>query len=214
MTLKKILSLFVVGFLLSPLVSASALASEDNSRILILGDSLSAGYGIDLEEGWVSLLQAKLDAEQLENGMQYKVINASISGNTTSMGIGRLPQLLKTHTPDIVVIALGGNDGLQGHPLKVMRKNLSRMIELSQASDAKVLLSGIQIPPNYGKRYTDDFFSSFDKIATQYNIELVPFMLEEIAIYPALMQSDGVHPTAEAQPQLLENMWPHLKKLL
>lgn len=195
-------------FFLITLVFSSAIHAN---TILILGDSLSAGYGIDLSEGWVSLLAKKMDKELPQ---KYDIVNASISGDTTSMGVGRISKLLETHKPSVVIIALGGNDGLQGHPLKVMRKNISAMVELSQGANAKVLLSGIQIPPNYGKRYTNEFFSSYSLIAEKYHVALVPFMLDKIAIYPELMQQDGIHPTAEAQPQLLENIWPHLEKLL
>ena len=195
-------------FFFITLIFSSAIYAN---TILILGDSLSAGYGINVEDGWVSLLEKKLNNKAPNN---YTIINASISGNTTSMGASRLPKLLKTHKPNIVIIALGGNDGLQGHPLKLMRTNLSNMIELSQAINANVLLAGIQIPPNYGKRYADEFFASYDLIAQKYKVALVPFMLDKIAIHSELMQPDGVHPKAEAQSQLLDNIWPHLEKLL
>ncbi len=207
--MKKII--FYSSIIILFLCGSNSHAESTPTKILILGDSLSAGYGINVEDGWVRLLENRLN-DKAPNS--YKVINASISGNTTSMGAGRLPKLLRTHKPNIVIIELGGNDGLQGHPLKLMRTNLSNMIELSQAANAKVLLAGIQIPPNYGKRYADEFFASFGLIAEKYNVALVPFMLDDIAIHPELMQPDGVHPKAKAQPKLLDNIWLHLEKLL
>ncbi|MGI1678634.1 MAG: arylesterase [Cellvibrionaceae bacterium] len=209
--MKKIFAYSTSVLLILFSVGSFSSTSKKPSNILILGDSLSAGYGINLSDGWVSLLAKKMDKELPQ---KYHIVNASISGDTTSMGVGRISKLLETHKPSVVIIALGGNDGLQGHPLKVMRKNISTMVELSQAANAKVLLSGIQIPPNYGKRYTNEFFSSYRIIAEKYHVSLVPFMLDKIAIYPELMQQDGIHPTAKAQPQLLENIWPHLEKLL
>ncbi|MGH1469585.1 MAG: arylesterase [Cellvibrionaceae bacterium] len=209
--MKKLFNFFPV--IIFFLFTANAYSSPEKrlSHILIVGDSLSAGYGIDLEDGWVRLMQKKLD-EKLPK--KYQVINASISGDTTTMAAGRIAKLLDTYQPNIVIVALGGNDGLQGHPLKVMRKNLSTMVELSQAANAKVLLAGIQIPPNYGQRYTSEFFDSYSLIEKKYSIELVPFILDKIAIDPKLMQQDGIHPTAEAQPQIRDNIWPHLEKLL
>ena len=177
--------------------------------ILVLGDSLSAGYGVELKDGWVNLLRERLN----EQG-EYTVVNASISGNTTSMGLARIPSLLKKYEPNIVIIELGGNDGLQGHPVKVLERNLSKMTELSKASGAKVLLVGIQIPPNYGARYTDEFFATFPKVAKEHSVPLVPFILDNVATNPELMQRDGVHPKAEAQPQILENIWPYFEQLI
>lgn len=177
--------------------------------ILIIGDSISAGYGMALEESWVSLLQQRLASEG-----GYRVINASISGNTTTMGVGRTPSLLEKYQPDIVIIELGGNDGLQGHPLQVMEANLSKMVELSKAAGAQVLLAGIQIPPNYGPRYTREFFAVFPRVAEAQQIPLVPFILEGVATVDGLMQQDGIHPNAEAQPILLDNVWPYLEPLL
>ena len=177
--------------------------------ILVVGDSISAGYGIELEQGWVNLLQQKL--AKLGD---YDVENASVSGDTTQIGVARLPTLIKEHQPDIVVLELGGNDGLRGFPLKVMETNLRKMIETTQASGAKVLLVGIQIPPNYGPRYTDQFFQTYFKLADEYKIPLVPFILDKVALEPELMQDDGIHPTAEGQPILLDNVWPVLQPLL
>ncbi|MEX1032549.1 MAG: arylesterase [Cellvibrionaceae bacterium] len=177
--------------------------------ILVIGDSISAGYGVELEDGWVNLLRQRLQ----ERG-DYQVINASISGNTSTMGVGRTPSLLEKHQPDVVIIELGGNDGLQGHPLKVLERNLSEMTRLSQEAGADVLLVGIQIPPNYGRRYTDEFFATFPRVAKQFGVALVPFILDKVATVDELMQNDGVHPTPEAQPILLDNLWPHLEPLL
>lgn len=184
-------------------------ANAFSKTVLVIGDSISAGYGVELEDGWVNLLR-----ERLQEKGDYKVINASISGNTTTMGVGRTPALLKKHEPDLVIIELGGNDGLQGHPLKVMERNLSEMVRLSQEAGAEVLLVGIQIPPNYGSRYTRGFFDTFPRVAEKFNVPLVPFILERVATVEDLMQRDGVHPTTEAQPLLLENVWPHLEPLL
>lgn len=179
--------------------------------ILIVGDSLSAGYGIDIEKGWVNLLQEKLNAASTG---EHKVVNASISGDTTGAGLARLPLLLKQHSPDIVVIELGGNDGLQGFPLKIMRTNLSQMVDLSLESGAKVLMLGVRIPPNYGERYTESFFNIFHEIATEKQISLKPFFIESVALEAELMQSDGIHPKATAQPQIVADVWPHLESLL
>ncbi|GAB1261111.1 arylesterase [Aurantivibrio plasticivorans] len=177
--------------------------------VLVIGDSISAGYGVELKDGWVNLLRERLNQQG-----EYTVINASISGNTSSMGLARTPGLLRKHQPDIVIIELGGNDGLQGHPLKVLHKNLSKITELSKTAGADVLLVGIQIPPNYGTRYTEEFFGTFPKVAEEHQVPLVPFILDEVAIYPELMQRDGIHPTTEAQPQLLENIWPYFEPLI
>ena len=177
--------------------------------ILVVGDSISAGYGIELEQGWVNLLRHKLK----EMG-DYEVINASVSGDTTQIGAARLPTLLKQHSPDIVVLELGGNDGLRGFPLKVMENNLRQMTETVLNNQAKVLLVGIQIPPNYGPRYTEEFFAIYDKIAEEFEVPLVPFILDKVALLPELMQDDGIHPKAEGQQQLLDNVWPYLEPLL
>jgi acyl-CoA thioesterase-1 len=184
-------------------------ANAFSKTVLVIGDSISAGYGVELEDGWVNLLR-----ERLQEKGDYEVVNASISGDTTTMGVGRTPALLKKHEPDLVIIELGGNDGLQGHPLKVMERNLDEMVRLSQEAGAQVLLVGIQIPPNYGSRYTREFFEIFPRVAEKFDVPLVPFILERVATVEDLMQRDGVHPTTEAQPLLLENVWPHLEPLL
>lgn len=184
----------------------SALAGS----LLVVGDSLSAAYGIAVEQGWVSLLERQLE----DRGSEVRVINASISGETSSGGRARLPALLEQHEPDVVVIELGGNDGLRGFPIQRLRSNLQEMIELSQRHGAQVLLTGMQIPPNYGRRYTEQFSAVYTELADQYDIALVSFLLDSVALRAELMQADGIHPTAEAQRQILDNVWPLLQPLL
>ncbi|MDI5921499.1 arylesterase [Halomonas sp. LR5S13] len=175
--------------------------------LLIMGDSLSSAYGIEQEAGWVSLLQARLDGKA-------QVVNASISGETSSGAAARLPDLLGQHEPDIVVLELGGNDGLRGLPPGQFEANMTAMIEASQAADAEVLLLGIDIPPNYGRAYRDAFTGVYTRLADDFELPLVPFLLEGVALEDDLMQSDGIHPTAAAQPRILENVWPRLAPLL
>ncbi|WGI24160.1 arylesterase [Halomonas alkaliantarctica] len=197
------LVLLIVTFASSP-INADA---DADPTLLVMGDSLSAAYGIERDEGWVSLL-----AERLEDDAQ--VVNASISGETTSGGLQRFTELLGQQQPDIVLIELGGNDGLRGLSPNQMQANLASMIEQSQEADAQVLLLGIDIPPNYGQAYRDAFTGVFYSLAEEYDVSLVPFLLEDIALNDALMQSDGIHPTADAQPIILDNVWPELKPLL
>ncbi len=207
--------------LFSPLLHAKTL--------LVLGDSLSAGYGMDLENGWVQLLSDKLnshfsatvtgDSDHLSKGKtpgntKYRIVNASISGETTAGGLARLPALLREHNPDIVIVELGGNDGLRGYPVKLIRNNLAAIAKLSREADARVLLLGIQIPPNYGQRYTRQFAGLYKELASEKQIPLVPFFLENVAVNAELMQEDGLHPNARAQRQLLNNVLPHLQPLL
>jgi acyl-CoA thioesterase-1 len=184
--------------------------------ILVLGDSLSAAYGIPRERGWVALLEQKLAQHELTNGnvARTRVLNASISGETTDGGVARLPALLQKYKPSLVVIELGANDGLRGFQIDRLRANLEQLIRLSQASGAKVLLVGIKIPPNYGLRYTSDFYESYTLLAHEYNIPLVPFLLEGVATDPELMQDDRLHPRAEPQKKIMENVWPHLQPLI
>ncbi len=179
-------------------------------QLLVLGDSISAAYGMDLEQGWVALLQQHLRV----NRTDWTVINASISGDTTGGGLQRLPDLLKRHTPDIVVIELGGNDGLRGFPIKKLRDNLTALTLNSQASGATVLLLSMEIPPNFGNRYTTLFRESFSIVAAQANASVAPFILANIALNSELMQADGIHPTANAQSLLLANVLPYLTPLL
>lgn len=186
-------------------------AEPQRKNLLIVGDSLSAAYGIDSDAAWVELLKDRLEQETPGT---WNVANASISGETTDGGLRRLPELLEKHDPAIVVIELGGNDGLRGFPPDVIRNNLARMIELSQQHEAEVLLVGIEIPPNYGPRYTSAFASVYSSLAEQYNLAFLPFFLADVYDGEAMMQADGIHPTAKAQPQLLDNIWSQLLTLL
>nr|WP_231701727.1 arylesterase [Halopseudomonas salegens] len=178
--------------------------------MLIVGDSISAAFGLEIEQGWVSLLEQRLDAENHD----VDVINASVSGDTTAGGVARLAPLLARHSPDLVIIELGGNDGLRGMPPTNMQQNLSSMVERSQAAGADVLLLGMEIPPNYGVRYTSAFRQVFVAVSENYEIPLLPFLLAPVAEDPALMQSDGIHPTAAAQPLILEHAWPLIEAWL
>lgn len=175
-----------------------------------MGDSVSAGYGLAAGEGWVALLQARLKAQ----GYGYRVINASVSGETTTGGLSRLPRALSLHQPKIVILELGGNDGLRALPLDTSRRNLERIIETSRASGAEVLLLGMKIPPNYGPRYSQGFEQVFKDLARRYRLPFEPFFLEKIALVPGMIQADGLHPTAKAQPIMLETVWPVLKPML
>lgn len=180
--------------------------------ILVLGDSISAAFGIDPQSGWVHLLQQKLDESAPS---KYSVINASISGATTGDGLARLPALLKQYQPDIVILELGGNDGLRGYPTRLMKRNLQSLIDLSRQNGAKVILAGIEIPPNYGPRYTQSFRETFLRLSQDNpKISFIPFILQDIATQPELMQSDLIHPTAQAQPIILGNIWPTLSPWL
>lgn len=193
---------------LQPALSAADIAAP--ATIMIVGDSISAAYGIQREHGWVALLDSALEPL----GGEHRVINASISGETTGGGLARLPAALAEHDPDLVVIELGGNDGLRGYPVPRLRSNLAAMIEESLAAEAKVLLVGMQIPPNYGPRYTQAFAATFTELADEYEIDLVPSFLEKVALAGNLMQADGIHPTAAAQPLLLQAAWPSIAAFL
>ncbi|MFV1921276.1 MAG: arylesterase [Methylotenera sp.] len=201
---KYILSISVI---LSALVASPAIAKQ---KILVFGDSLSAAYGLDEKSGWVHLLQKRLTAIDPD----YKVINASISGETTSGGANKIKQTLELYQPDIIIIELGGNDGLQGLNLEIMRKNLTKIIEEAKQSQAKALLVGMKIPPNYGIKYTKDFHETFKALSQQFHTSFVPFLLEGIGGNPELMQQDGIHANASAQEMILENVWPGLEPLL
>lgn len=179
--------------------------------ILVFGDSISAGYGLPrVEQGWVALLQARLK----DQGYGYQVVNASVSGETTEGGLARLPRALNLHHPAIVVLELGGNDGLRALPAAPMRDNLSRMTELAQAAGAKVALLGMRMPPNYGPQYAAQFAQAYSDVARDKKLPFVPFVLVGIALSPGLMQADGIHPNEAGQPQLLDNVWPVLEPLL
>ena len=197
-------------FCLSCAFNASSWAAEDGISLLIYGDSLSASYGIEEDQGWVNLLQTRLNEEQLA----VEVINGSVSGEATTGGLARLPAMLDSYEPDIMILELGGNDGLRGLPVNLMRANLVEMIELAQAAGAQVILTGIQIPPNYGPRYTLPFFNTYADLAKKKSLPLVPFLIEGIPQQPELMQNDGIHPRAEAQFMILDNVWPILKPQL
>lgn len=184
--------------------------SAHSAGILVMGDSLSAGYGIDERDGWVALLGKRL----AERDDPIPVVNASISGDTTSGGLARLPGALARHEPDLVIIELGGNDGLRGQSLENIRKNLSSMVQLVRASGAEAVILGMRIPSNYGARYTQRFFETFQRVAEQENTPIVPFFLEGIATDPSLMLDDGIHPNAAAQPKMLDLVWPVLEPLL
>ena len=178
--------------------------------ILIVGDSISAGFGLDTRLGWVSLLEQRLERE----GHDDRVINASISGDTSAGGQARLPALLTEHKPDVVIVELGGNDGLRGQPPAQLQQNLAAMIDAAKTAGAKVLLLGMQLPPNYGPRYTEAFVGVYTQLADEKQIALVPFFLEGVGGHPELMQADGLHPAAAGQKRLLDNVWPALKPLL
>lgn len=175
-----------------------------------MGDSLSAAYGIETEQGWVALLARRLEAE----GYTYRVVNASVSGDTTAQGLTRLPLALTQHHPAIVILELGANDGLRGLSLAAMRENLARMITLSKKAGAEVLLVGIYLPPNYGPEYTQKFVMVYPRLAREYRLPLVPFLLAGVAEHRDWMQSDGLHPIAAAEPRVLDNVWVELKPLL
>ena len=206
--LYRVLRAGLIPGLLLLCLSFSAQAREH--RILVLGDSISAAYGMSLEQGWVALLEAKLET----NAAPVEVVNASISGETTAGGLRRLPELLAMHEPNIVVIELGGNDGLRGYPLDRLRNNLQELVTLSKEAGATVILVPMEIPPNYGSRYTAGFRNSFTDIAASDEIVLAPFLMEGVATDPELVQADGIHPRVEAQPLLLQNILPTIKAVM
>ncbi len=197
---------FIILLISSPITTAN----KATSTILVLGDSLSAAHGIDYQSGWVNLLNSKITQKKLP----YQVINASISGDTTINGLKRLPTLLNKYHPKIVIIELGANDGLRGLSLKVMSKNLDKMIKLCQQSESQILLAGMQIPPNYGKRYTQAFYKIYDILSKQYQLSLIPFLLEGVGDKKELMQKDGLHPTEKAQPIIMNTVWNKIQSML
>jgi acyl-CoA thioesterase-1 len=199
-------------FLLLTFVTILAYAQNTTSaatKILVMGDSLSAGYGIEIQQGWVKLLEKEITKKH-----PIQIINASVSGETSSGGKARLPALLTEHKPHIVILELGGNDGLRGQPLKLLEKNLQSMIDASKKSGAQVLLAGMQIPPNYGPRYSTQFKTLYAQLAEKNQAALIPFLLEGIGGNSELIQRDGIHPTAEAQPIIVKNVQVELEKLL
>ena len=185
-------------------------ARADVPVILVLGDSLSAGYGIPVERGWVNLLQLRL----AERSFPHRVVNASISGDTTAGGLSRLPTALERDHPAIVILELGANDGLRGQPIMTLAANLSRLIEQAQQAGSRVLLAEMRIPPNYGPAYTQKFQATFGQLAKHYDIPLIPFLLDGVAGDQALIQDDGLHPRAEAQGRILDNVWAVLEPAL
>ncbi|MBT8764879.1 arylesterase [Metapseudomonas boanensis] len=178
--------------------------------LLVVGDSISAALGLETSQGWVSLLEKRL----AEQGYQHRVINASISGDTSAGGLARLPALLDEYQPSLVIIELGGNDGLRGQSPAQLQQNLAGMIDGVRSRGASVLLLGVRLPPNYGARYTRAFSQVYSTLAEEKQVSLVPFFLEGVGGVPDMMQADGIHPQAKAQPRLLDNLWPTLKPML
>lgn len=195
----------VLGLILASVTSASA-----GKSIVVLGDSISAGYGIEVKQGWVNLLQQTLTREKYN----YTVHNESISGDTSAGGLARLEQLLVQHKPDLLLLELGANDGLRGLSPAAMKSNLSEIINRSRQAGAKVLLLGMKIPPNYGKRYIEMFYSIYPQLAQTLNVPLVPFILEDVALRPELMQPDGLHPNALGQSMIMQRVFAGLQPLL
>jgi acyl-CoA thioesterase-1 len=203
----------LAALLAMPLLMLAASAYSAPKTLLVLGDSLSAEYGLTRGSGWVALLDKRLQQEKIGTGVTA-VINASISGETTIGGKTRLPALLSKHAPDVVIIELGANDALRGLQLSATQANLQALIDMARAAKAKVVLVGMQIPPNYGADYTNKFSQLFPAAAKQNKTALVPFFLKDVADKPALFQADRMHPNEQAQQTLLDNVWPALKPLL
>lgn len=198
----------IFAFLLL-LASVQSFGNE-TPTVLIFGDSLSAGYGIDVDQSWATLLQTKLK----EQGYEHRVVNASISGDTTESGAARIAQAIESFAPALIILELGGNDGLRGIPTDRMRENLQTIIKTSTDSGAAVVLLGIRIPPNYGQRYIDEFDAVFRQLAAELEVPWIEFFMDGIALNDDLMQADGIHPNAVAQPLLLENAWPMIHSAL
>ena len=196
--------------LLLVLLLCSGMVVAETPTILVLGDSISASYGINTDQGWVALLQKQLQ----KKSYPYRVVNASVSGDTTRTGLNRLPTALAQQTPDIVILALGGNDGLRGLAFSEIETSLNQMIELCQNIKAEVLLVGIRLPPNYGQAYTQQFADLYSKIAREQNIAVVPRILDGVDDVRELLQEDGIHPTAAGQLQIMQNVWRGLEPLL
>lgn len=193
--------------LISLFIFAQNVSADARPIILVLGDSLSAGYGVELEDTWIALLEARLE----EKGYGYRVVNASISGDTTGNGLRRLPRSLDIHQPEILIIELGGNDGLRGLPVQLMHDNLAKMISMATENDIQVVLAGMLIPPNYGDDYTNEFAAVFPSLAAEYDTPLIPFFMEGVALDSDKMQADGIHPNTDAQPILMETVWTTLE---
>lgn len=204
---------FTLGMTSLMAAGLSHAQNDSRPRLLVVGDSLSAEYGLKRGSGWVQLLQERID----QNKLAFRVVNASISGNTTSGGRSRLPALLKQHTPQVVVIELGGNDALRGLPLDMTRANLAAMTQAAQAAGARVLLLGMEMPPNYGARYAQEFRDLYTTVAREHKAALLPFFLKGVADGADPLQwfqSDRIHPNEKAQPLMLDNVWPALRPLL
>ena len=202
-----------IRFLLLSLLLATLPAQSAETGapvILVIGDSLSGAYGINIDEGWVALLQQKLGSE----GHHYRVINASVSGDTSRTGLGRTASALQTHQPAIVIIALGGNDGLRGLALAETEASLAGIIEHARQQQARVLLVGVRLPPNYGPAYNEQFAAVYQRLSDRYRVPLVPGMLNQVAEYRNLMQDDGIHPTAAGQPRIMLNIWAELEAMM
>ena len=191
-------------------MALQGMAATGAGPILVFGDSLSAGYGLRPDEGWVPLLQKRLQSQ----GYETPVVNASVSGETSEGGLQRLPRALQLHKPSLVILELGANDGLRGLPVPQTRGNLQKMIELARAAGSSVLLIGMRLPPNYGPRYTADFSNMYADLAGSDRLPFVPFLLESVALKPTLMQADGLHPSAHGTPLILDTVWPRLLPLL
>lgn len=192
------------------LLPAQQSRAASDGTLLVLGDSISAAYGIDERQGWVQLLRQRLASD----GEKVTVINASVSGETSSGGLARLPQLLDRHRPQWLIVELGGNDGLRGYPPLVLKQNLQRMVQLAKKRDVRVLILGMRIPPNYGKAYTEAFARVYPQVAKAQQVPLVGFFLEPVVLKKGAMQADGIHPAASAQPLLLDYVWPQIQQLL
>ncbi len=201
---------FLASLLSLSLVVVSSTARSAPPTLLVVGDSLGAAYGIDPAQGWVALLARRLERA----GQPHRVVNASLSGDTTAGGLRRLPALLDTHRPEVVLIELGGNDGLRGLPLATVRANLAEMVRLARTTARTVLLLGVRMPPNYGPRYAEGFAAVYREVACEGGAALVPALLAGVGEHLELMQDDGIHPTAAAQPLIVDNVWPVLVPLL
>ena len=201
------LGILLIVFSVSLSIQADTHAQK---KIMVFGDSLSAAYGMKVQEGWVELLRQRLN----EENFAYDVVNASISGNTSGNGLERVKTDLELHKPDIMVLELGGNDGLRGHPPRMFKSNMEKIIEAAMNQGTQVVLLGIRLPPSYGKRYIEAFESVYEKLAENYSLPFVPFFMENVGTERALMQNDGIHPNAKGQPVLLDNVWPTLRRVL
>lgn len=209
-----LLSLYIVTLVLLTIVQSYNhtvfAANKTPASILVLGDSLSAAYGIDVDAGWVALLQRQI----IKQGYDYKVINVSVSGDTTRTGLSRVDSALENHKPEVVIIALGGNDGLRGLAFSEIETSLSSIIERCKKTQSEILLLGVRMPPNYGAVYSQKFAQLYQRLASGYDIVLLPKMLDQVADNPELMQADGIHPKALAQPKIMQNIWSALKPVL